>query len=191
MIALSLMGCVHTIWFPPDLWVWDSAGDTGSPSTTPPPEPTTGGTPTTSDTAGITELSWGCDPQNERWAWTVKVGQWTSAGTVDLFRVPLEASEQHDLTLIASDPSGAWDQRRAGPLADGVAPQTQVANVDTRYDCEADTTTLSWGVRVRDAHGDLLDCVVGGADPDGAALRMRQLDPDITSLGGCRPPPAP
>jgi hypothetical protein len=175
MLAWMLSGCVFTVYFPPDLWVWDSAWDTGGPdrggsgAEEPEPEP--------EDVTPVAEVSWGCDPENTAWTWTVRIDEWTSQGTLDLIRTGDGASEQHDLVLASADPSGSWDERRAGPLADATPPESQVANTSTRFDCEAD------------ADGKLIDCVVGGADPTGVTVRIRELDPAVVELGGCRRAP--
>lgn len=185
MLLLLLTGCINTVRFPPDLWVWDSAWDTGlrNPRGDDDDDDTTGSTE--DEPVGVETVHGGCDAEDTAWTWTVRTNGWVGFGTLDIFRTSDEQAEAHTLFVVASDPGGGWDELQAGPLLDGVDPATQAANADSRFDCELDETTLSYVVRVRDGDGVLIDCVVWGADPQGATARIRNLDPDVLALGGC------
>lgn len=193
-LALWLAGCIHTVWFPPDLNVWTTA-ETGILEERDRTEWTPGiavyapdqppDTTTTPDGIAVASVDWGCDAANTYWAATVTTTGWVGSGTIDLIH-PSPSSEEHPLVIARSDPNGAWDELRVGPLADGVDPADQVAGANTRYDCDLDSAILSFGVRIRDSAGVLLDCAVGGADPAAATASLRGIDPAVASLGGCR-----
>lgn len=185
-------GCINTIWFPPDLNVWETA-DTGWQDTVwteglhaepPAPDPTTPVTPP-GDAVTVATVDWGCDGAETYWAGTVTTTGWVGGGTIDLFH-PTLGGEAHTLTVARSDPEGAWDELRVGPLLDGVPAASQVPDVNTRYDCAIDAATVSFAVRIRDLAGDLIDCAVGGADPAAATAGIRAIDPEVLALGGCR-----
>ena len=182
--ALLLSGCINTIRFPPDLWTWETA-DTGqgrdsgatTQTHTTPPEPAA---------TEIENLDGGCDPAGEAWTWSFVANAWTLGGTLDLFRLSDDQQEQHALVLVSADPGGDWDQLQVGPLPDATPLPEQQSGINSRFDCDADEATLSIVVRLRDLSDTLSDCVVWGADPNGAVARIRAIDPEVTTLGGCR-----
>ena len=187
MLILVLGGCVHTVRFPPDLWPDDSGWDTGLDRRNrgDDDDDTTGPTEVPVS-LGVERIQGGCDVADTAWTWIARTNGWVGFGMLNVFRTSDDQAEQHSMSIVASDPAGAWDELRVGPLPDGVDPEVQTATVDSRFDCALDSDTLSYVVRLRDGDGVLIDCVVWGADPHGATARIRNLDPDILALGGCR-----
>ncbi|MEQ1507453.1 MAG: hypothetical protein ABMB14_34810 [Myxococcota bacterium] len=197
MIALTLAGCIDTIRFPPDLWSWDTATrdtgwwawDTGKFQTE--TETTTGGTGDDDDDAPspgllVWNVEAGCDPDATAWQWNAWTNGWVGSARLNLFRTDSAQSEEHTMRLVGSDPEGTWDELQTGPLPDQTPPVDQVADLNSRFDC-ARPELLTTIVRVWDPANVLQDCVVWGADPEGAVAAIRTIDPAVSALGGCRP----
>ena len=190
MILLMLVGCTDTIFFPPsfeDRWRdsgrWDSGrgGDTGTDDR-PGQEPGGGG----NQPLVVTATTGACDAEGAAWTITARTNGWTSMATVHIVRTADLVYEEHALELVASDPAGEWDELRAGPLLAGVQADYQVAGESTRFGCGLDAREITYVIRIWDPTVHLADCVVQGADPAGATAFIRELDPQVTALGGCR-----
>jgi hypothetical protein len=189
VILFWLSGCVTSVFFPPDLWVWETgfwdSGFRGTPS----------GPGTPQDGIHVDDIASGCDLDQTSWVTEIRTDGWIRSAKLTVLRLEDDVREQHDFVLVASDPNGAWDALRVGPLQAGVPPEEQVDGQSSRFRCEEDSPRLSWVVRIWDGAGTLLDCVVWGSDPEGATAAVRAVDPAITELGGCREyegtPPAP
>ncbi|MEZ4237944.1 MAG: hypothetical protein R3F59_17725 [Myxococcota bacterium] len=180
-LLLALVGCTTTIRWPPDLWRTESA-DTGAggPSTT----WTATTLPTPPPAGRIVRLDWGCDVDRTAFTWDLTVDGWTAASELDLLG-DNGGHEAHDLVATASDPAGAWEDLRVGPLLAGVPAEEQVPGESTRFRCD-EPERMSFALRIRDAAGVLRDCVVGGADPTAVTALIRSLDPELNELGACR-----
>lgn len=177
-MVLWLAACITTVRFPPGTTWWDTADsgfDADSGTTTTRPE-----APTRFLVAGG-----GCDAADTAYSFSFRTDGWTLDGALDLYRSTDQAAEFHPLRLVASDPDGAWDELAVGPLPDGTDPAAQLAGVSTRFDC-AEEAALTMVARIHDPSGKLTDCIVWGADPAGAVAWVRGVDPEITTLGGCR-----
>lgn len=189
MIALMLVGCTDTIFFPPSFegtW-WDTAGrwDSGAPRGRDTGEEEEDPRPGR-DALAVEAATAGCDAGGTAWTVTATTNGWTSLASVHLVRTADDAWEEHALELVASDPGGNWDELRAGPLLAGVQVDYQVPGESTRFGCGFDAREVSVVVRIWDPALRLADCVVWGADTAGATALIRELDPDVTALGGCR-----
>ena len=190
MIALMLLGCTDTIFFPPsfeDFWGdsgrWDSGRglDTGTDGGVPTPGPGTG-----KSGLEVTATTGACDADGAAWTITARTNGWTSMATVHLIRTADLVYEEHPLVLVASDPAGDWDELSTGPLLAGIQEDYQVAGESTRFGCGLDAREITYVIRIWDPTVHLTDCVVQGADPAGATALIRELDPAVTALGGCR-----
>ncbi len=191
MILLMLVGCTSSIFFPPsfeDEW-WDSGRwdsgrdrrDTGDDGEVPNPGPGN-----VKKGLEVTATTGACDADGAAWTITARTDGWTSIATVHLIRTADLVYEEHPLELVASDPAGGWDELRAGPLLAGVQPDYQVPGESTRFGCGLDAREITYVIRVWEPTVHLADCVVQGADPAGATALIRELDPEVTALGGCR-----
>lgn len=190
MIAWALLsGCIQTVYFPPDLWAWDSGTcwDTGRPCGRAPGEDTATGDDDDSSIR-VTEITSGCDLDNTSFVTEIWTSGWVGSATLNMVRTSDLVTEEHPFTLVQSAPNGDWDHLRAGPLVAGVPPESFNVGQNTQFSCSEDLGRLSWVVRLHDGAGSLLDCVVWGDDPTGATAQVREIDPDIVALGGCRVP---
>ena len=175
LLAL-LSGCVNTIRFPPDLWSstwWDSAStpiDTGADNRL---------------GLHVVRGEATCDAEATGWTFRARTDGWIESARINLFRAADGASEEHRMRVVASDPEGRWDEAAIGPLPDQTLPEAQVPEVNTRFDCTLDASTLSFVVRIWDPDAVLAHCAVWGADPVDAVTAIRRLDPDVLALGGC------
>jgi hypothetical protein len=190
MMLWALSGCVTSVFFPPDLWVWETGlWDSGLGT-----EPTGPGPGGPQQGIHVDKVASGCDLDQTSWVTQLRTDGWIHSAKLDVIRLQDQVSEQHDFVLVASDPGGEWDELLVGPLQPGVPAEEQVAGQSSRFRCVEDSPRLSWVVRIWDGAGTLLDCVVWGSDPEGATAAVRAVDPAITELGGCRDfgtPPAP
>lgn len=178
LLVVGLSGCENTIRFPPDLWGsvdsgWRTSGDTGTEREEVPPRQVT-----------VAEAS--CDPDRTAWTLRARIDGWTREVRINVFRTADATEEEHLMRLVSADPNGAWDQVQSGPLPDATPVADQVPELNTRFDCTADASSLTFVVRVWGEADVLLDCAVWGADAAAATARIRTLDPDILRLGGCR-----
>lgn len=175
LLLWSLGGCVQSVFFPPDLWP-ETTADTGRGRNN----------DNNNGRLGVSEITSGCDLDGTSWITEIRTTGWIHTATLDMMRLEDQVSEEHPFTLVDSDPNGAWDLLRVGPLAPATQPESQVPGVSSQFRCSEDEDKLSYAVRIWDGASTLLDCVVWGADPSGATAAVRAIDPGITTLGGCR-----
>lgn len=159
-------GCIDTIRFPPVQEFTE--GHTGGPA-----EATEVGLVQIAEV-----LSDGCVDGD--WLISARTDGWSLSADVSF--VSGGAGETHTLFIVATDPDGAWDELSTTSLTAGADPA--VPNESSAFACGVDG--LSFAIRVRDRADVLSDCVVWGADPEAAAVYLRDRDPELTALGSCR-----
>ncbi|NCG17601.1 MAG: hypothetical protein GWP91_01110 [Rhodobacterales bacterium] len=167
MWLLLLTGCTQNVFFPPDLWMSDS-GDSGA----------------FCRNQQVGEMT--CDADNANWTWTARSEGWVERGTLSIFRLVDGAAEVHGMTRVATDPGGGWDQFETGPLQAGVSVDVQENGVSSQFACSLDHARLTAVVRFYDAADDLVDCLVWGDDTESALAQIRNIDPQVSAMGGCR-----
>lgn len=175
MIALLLLGCTQTVRFPPNLWVWETGlWDTGV-------DPVAPGGRGALDPA---TLESGCVADGGALHASVRTLGWAGSATLELLTPTRD--ETHPMWLVDSDPDGAWDAWRVGPMPTGVDPLDQQPATTTALACDA---ALAWVLWTTDRLGAPVDCLAWGADVDAAVERVRAR-PELAELT-CRPLPAP
>jgi hypothetical protein len=176
-LLLLLSGCTLRVFFPPDLWQWDSGGfDTGLVTTDETPAQNT-------STTRISKITWACTESPDTWTFTALTDGWTSSATLDIVRTGDNVTETHTLQLVDTDPEGAWDELKLGPIDGNTA---YVAGDSTAFSCKTDDQVLSYGIRLHNHVGDTTDCVVWGLDPGAVSARLFTEDPGVADHGGCR-----
>ncbi|MCB9675869.1 MAG: hypothetical protein H6737_12175 [Alphaproteobacteria bacterium] len=168
MLLLLLTACTTTVRFPPDLWVWefDTAFDTGfRPEVTP---------------GIVSTVDIDCDVAATAWYAEVRTSGWTTAGT--LFMALDALVEQHPLVLVDTDPQGAWDLYRGGPLAPGVDAADYDPATNSQFAC-ASRADLTFAIIVNDRGTGLPDCVVHGPDATTLETHLRSVVPDLSATG--------
>lgn len=175
LLLLLASGCTQTVFFPPDLWTEGTWWDSGNQATTVPDELAP---------VLLQFVTASCDRAATAWTFTAETDGWSGGATLGIYGSPVTSgwSEEHDMTVVDSDPAGGWDLLAVGPLTTPTPAEEWVPNENTAFDCE--DPSLSFVIKLYDHLGALSDCAVWGSDP-GALDAMLQSEFAVRDIGGC------